>query len=194
MKKYQNKYRIESARAQWWDYGWNGAYFITICTDKRQHFFGKIVNGKVQLSPTGVLAHVFWEELPKHFPNLALGDFVVMPNHVHGILIINKPADDGGFGMSESLKHYLACDTKEQRNAIGQKRFQNIGNGSVSAIVGSYKSAVTKYANRLGLPHKWQRLFYDIIIKNEVSYHHISSYIINNPLKWERDCFNKAIM
>jgi REP element-mobilizing transposase RayT len=91
MSKYMNKYRSESARAQWWDYGWNGAYFITICTADREHFFGEIKNGKMILSPTGVIADLLWHEIKNHSKFVELGDFVVMPNHIHGILILDKP-------------------------------------------------------------------------------------------------------
>jgi hypothetical protein len=89
--KFQNKYRIPSARAQWWDYSANAAYFVTICTANKEHFFGEIANGEMQLSETGKMAHDFWSEIPNHFPFVILGEFVVMPNHVHGIVIIDKP-------------------------------------------------------------------------------------------------------
>ncbi|MGB3848670.1 MAG: transposase, partial [Tunicatimonas sp.] len=90
--KYQNKYRIASARAPWWDYGWEGAYFITICTHDRQHFFGNIEGGVMQLSPVGALAHQYWQEIPGRFPYAQLDAWVVMPNHMHGILIIRRDA------------------------------------------------------------------------------------------------------
>ena len=92
--KFQNKYRIPSARLQTWDYANNGAYFITICTQNREHFFGNIKNGNMQLSEIGKLAQQFWYEIPNHFPMVELGNFVVMPNHVHGILIIDKTNDE----------------------------------------------------------------------------------------------------
>src|SRR5690606_30576081 len=88
MDRYKNKYRIPSARAQWWDYGWNGAYFITICTQNRVHFFGEIKEGKMTLSRLGVIADMLWHEIPNHSKYAELGDFVVMPNHIHGILIL----------------------------------------------------------------------------------------------------------
>src|SRR5690606_8094440 len=96
MSKYQNKYRVESARAQWWDYGWNGAYFITICTQNREHFFGKIIDARLIVSQTGQLAEKFWHEIPNQFPYVKLGDFVVMPDHIHGILILDKPTGKNG--------------------------------------------------------------------------------------------------
>jgi len=99
-KKYANKYRIKSTRLQNWDYGWNAAYFVTICTADQKCFFGKIRNGKMQLSETGRWADKFWHEIPNHFSFVRLGAFVVMPNHIHGIVVIDKPwgfDDDVGF-------------------------------------------------------------------------------------------------
>ena len=88
--KYKNKYRIASARLQAWNYGWKGAYFITICTQNKEHYFGKIIDEGMRLSHIGILADVFWYEIKNHAKNIELGEFVVMPNHLHGILIINS--------------------------------------------------------------------------------------------------------
>jgi putative transposase len=101
MDRYKNKYRIASARAPWWDYGWNGPYFITICTQNRKHFFGEIHDGKMALSHLGVIADILWHEIPNHTKFVKLGDFVVMPNHIHGILILDKP--DGGNSTGEPV-------------------------------------------------------------------------------------------
>ncbi len=89
MEKFNNKYRIPSARLQSWDYGADGAYFITICTQNRRHLFGKVVNGEMQLNELGKLAEKYWLEIPNHFSFIELGNFVIMPNHTHGILIID---------------------------------------------------------------------------------------------------------
>ena len=97
-EKFLNKYRIPSARLQTWDYGSNAAYFVTICTKDRVHFFGEMVNREMQLSGIGAMAQTCWGEIPKHFPFVELGGFVVMPNHVHGIVIINKRDGDGDGG------------------------------------------------------------------------------------------------
>lgn len=91
--KFQNKYRIPSARMQTWDYRWKGAYFITICTKNRIHYFGEVVNNEMRLSNVGILADVFWHEIKNHSHNLTFGEFIVMPNHIHGILIINSDSD-----------------------------------------------------------------------------------------------------
>ncbi len=93
MDKYNNKYPIPSARLQSWDYGSNGAYFITICTKNRKHFFGEISGGEMHLNELGKLAEKYWIEIPQHFTFIELGEFVVMPNHMHGILIIDKTDD-----------------------------------------------------------------------------------------------------
>jgi len=89
MEKFHGKYRIASARLPRWDYGTNTAYFVTICTGKRECFFGKINSNTMELSDAGHVATKLWTQIPAHFPNVALGEFVIMPNHVHGIIIID---------------------------------------------------------------------------------------------------------
>lgn len=167
---YKNKYRISSARHQSWDYRWAGAYFITICTHEKVPYFGKIQDGKMELSRIGVVADLLWYEIKNHAKFVKLGEFVVMPNHVHGVLIL---PDDGV--------------TKPK--VVGSSRFQNIGKNSISSIVGGYKSAVTKHANRLGFDFKWQTRFYDHIIRNDKAFQYISNYIVNNPKNWKEDKF-----
>jgi REP element-mobilizing transposase RayT len=87
--KFQNKYRIPSTRLQHWDYGWNAAYFVTICTKNRECFFGEIENGVMNLSGSGIIADVLWYEIKNHATNIELGAFMVMPNHIHGIIFLN---------------------------------------------------------------------------------------------------------
>ena len=95
MDKYQNKYRIQSARLKGYDYTREGLYFITICTKNREHYFGEIIDHKMKLSNIGVLANVFWHEIKNHSKNVELHQFVVMPNHIHGILeIVGGCIDD----------------------------------------------------------------------------------------------------
>jgi putative transposase len=195
MNKYQNKYRIPSARLQNWDYRWVGAYFITICTQNREHYFGEIANGKMQLSQVGVIADILWHQITQHTQNVRLGAFVVMPNHIHGILIINENGGDGDNGGNVAVEtgHALSLPTESpvQPKTIGQQRFQNIGKNSIPSIVGSYKSAVTKHAHRLDFEFQWQTRFYDHIIRNDKSFQTISDYITNNPVNWPVDKFFK---
>ena len=87
---FKNKYRIRSTRLQNWDYSSNGNYFITICTKNRHHYFGKIIDGKMQLSDIGIIAERYWNEIPNHFSCVILDEFIIMPNHIHGILVIEK--------------------------------------------------------------------------------------------------------
>ena len=89
MKKFAGKYRIPSARAPWWDYANDGAYFVTICTAHRECYFGDVVNGMMQFNETGEIANAIWDEIPRQFPYAELGVYQVMPNHVHGIIVIN---------------------------------------------------------------------------------------------------------
>jgi REP element-mobilizing transposase RayT len=234
MEKYQNKYRIASTRAAWWNYGWNGAYFITICTRNREHIFGEIRNGEIILSNLGVIANVLWHEIPMHAPNVDLGDFIVMPNHIHGIVILNKPESKQlnnslGFDSLKNKENSINAETgivnaetgivntetgiinaetgivnaetgivnaetgiinAETGHALslpGDNRFQNIGKNTISSIIGSYKSAVTKHANRLGIENGWQTRFHDHIIRNDNEYQKISDYIVNNPNLWNED-------
>ncbi len=178
MDKFQNKYRIQSTRLQNWDYRWAGTYFITICTQNREHYFGEIINGEMKLSSIGVIADILWHQIPHHAKNIELGAFVVMPNHIHGILVIteNDHNDNGD---------------NDESKTIGQQRFKNIGKNSVSSIIGSYKSAVTNHAHRLGFEYQWQSRFYDHIIRNDQSFQKISNYIANNPINWQEDKFFK---
>ena len=184
MDKYQNKYRIESARLKNHDYGDEGLYFITICTANQEHYFGKIVDGIMQLSHAGILADVLWSEMANHSKNIKLHEFVVMPNHIHGIIEIleNNNRDD------RDQRRDVACnvstttpDTTTMMSRISPKP------GTIGRIIGSYKGAVTKHARRLGLPFKWQSRFYDHIIRSEQSFLKIQKYIINNPERWSDD-------
>lgn len=173
-EKFQNKYRIASTRLQNWDYGWDGSYFVTICTKNREHSFGKVVNGIMHLSHVGIIADVLWYEIKNHARNIELGEFQVMPNHIHGIIIINS-------GHALSLQY--------QPGSIGRNRFQNQCQNTLSSIIGSYKSAVTKHVNRLHLDLTWQTRFHDQIIWNERAFQNISEYIKNNPRNWGKDRF-----
>jgi len=188
MDKFQNKYRIPSARLQQWDYRWAGSYFITICTQDRIHYFGTIENQQVQLSHVGIIADLLWHQIPHHAQNIELGPYVIMPNHVHGILIITTNEGNGNIETGHTVETGHALSLQQQQT-IGQQRFQNIGRNSISSIVGSYKSAVTRHAHRLGFVFDWQTRFHDHIIRNEESFQKISNYIVNNPANWQEDTF-----
>lgn len=182
MKKYNNKYRIESVRLKNWDYRNNGAYFITINTGNRKHFFGEIINGEIRLSPIGEYAEKFWMEIPNHFPFVELGNFVVMPNHTHGILIINNVKSLHCNDIDKSL-HCNDSTTNQYYSDISPK------SGSISTIIRSYKSVVSKHARLLNPEFNWQPKFHDHIIRNSKSFERIQNYIENNPSNWKEDKF-----
>jgi REP element-mobilizing transposase RayT len=155
-------------------------------------FFGNIKNGIMQLSEIGKLAEQYWLEIPNHFPFVELGNFVVMPNHVHGILIINK-IDNPTLSSTESVetRHFLVSTTINLNTTIGSLRFQNQGKNTISSIVGSYKSIVTKTSRQTHSDFGWQSRFHDHIIRNSKSFDIIQNYIFENPLKWKNDKFYK---
>lgn len=201
---FQNNYRIASARLQNWDYSWSAPYFITICTKDRTCYFGDITNGKMELSRVGVVADIMWHEIKNHAKHVELGPFVVMPNHIHGIISINNPdemVDDVDVDdVDVETRHALSLPQpqppgipeqghKPPPQTIGQQRFQNQGKNTLSSIIGSYKSAVTKHANRLGLEFGWQARFHDHIIRDEKEYQRIANYIQSNPENWVADKF-----
>ena len=179
------KLRNAHLRAKWWDYSRNGAYFITICTKNKAHFFGEIINGQMIFSNTGIIANQLWKEIPNHHDFIELGDFVIMPNHIHGIILINKPIVGSGHALN--LQPEKQTKQLQHQQQPGENRFQNIGKNTISSVVGSFKSAVTKQVNRLGYPNGWQPLFYDHMIRDRSDYLRISEYIINNPKKWKND-------
>jgi REP element-mobilizing transposase RayT len=191
-KKFQNKYRITSSRLKNWDYGKNGAYFITICTRNREHFFGEIVlvndENEMQFNEIGMVANKFWAEIPKHFPFVELGNYQVMPNHVHGILIIDKKnvVDDIIYDVVETLHCNVSTGNEiknEQMAKISPKP------GTISTIIRSYKSVVTKNAHYIHADFEWQERFHDHIIRDSKSFERIQSYIENNVANWKDDKF-----
>jgi putative transposase len=209
MDKFQNKYRIASARAQWWDYGWNGAYFITICTQNREHFFGKIVDSKFIPSQIGQLAKTIWHEIPNKFQYVELGDFVVMPNHIHGILILDKPDGNTNHGTNDNKRdtndnnrdknvqtRLIASLQTAEQNQNQTKTGGFAGNknpminDNISRIIRWYKGRCSFEIKKIIADFAWQPRFHDHIIRNDAEYQRISDYIVNNPKNWDGDKFN----
>jgi len=181
MDKFQNKYRIPSARAHWWDYANAGAYFITICTAYRVHYFGEIAghNVKTRLiaSLQGQIAQKNWNAIPTQFPFVELGDFVVMPNHVHGILIINNAEYDNGNDNGNN-----------PQKTGGFAGIKNpMLNNNISRVVRWYKGACSFEIRKTHSDFQWQPRFHDHIIRNDAEYQRIVNYINTNPQNWEQD-------
>ncbi len=223
MEKFKNKYRIESARLQNWDYGANGLYFITICTAHRECYFGDILVDTttapiMQLSEIGNIAQHFWTEIPNHFPFVELGEFVVMPNHIHGIIVINKTDDkrtnvdvdadvapdaavapDADAVTPATTTVTPAATTVTNNAATANPNRQQTINASkkwypntLGVIINQYKRMVTIHARRIHAGYAWQERFHDHIIRDNSEYQRISKYILNNPAKWADDKFFKS--
>ncbi|PSF31344.1 transposase [Aphanothece hegewaldii CCALA 016] len=178
MTLYKGKYRIESTRLKNYDYAANGWYFVTICTGNHLCYFGDIVQGKMQLSALGQIAQQFWVEIPEHFNNTFIDAYVIMPNHVHGIVVIDHPVETRhGASLQSSQNH------NDQSN-----QFSPLKKGSLSIIINAYKSSVTRWCRKNGYDYfAWQPRFYDHIIRDNDSLERIRDYIHNNPVKWEED-------
>jgi len=160
-------------RLQNFDYSSSGAYFVTICTKNRKPFFGEIIGNKMILNRIGDAACDYWQETPKHFSNIDTDEFIVMPNHIHGIVIIEPQHADVGTPYMVSLR---------------KNRFGNNVKGSLSSIVQQYKSAITRWCGKNGFhTFKWQSRFYDHVIRTETDLKAIREYIVNNPMNWKAD-------
>ncbi|XWN36943.1 MAG: transposase [Balneola sp.] len=182
---FKNKYRNETTRLKSWNYGWNGSYFITICAKNRERYFGEIETGEMYLSEIGKIANQCWVEIPDHYPFVKLGEFVIMPNHVHGIIIIDKK-DDGRFSKSnvgtQDFASLHASNIKQASlNKFGPQS-QNL-----ASIIRGFKIGVTKQARKSRTDFQWQARYYDHIIRDQESFNDISEYIKMNPENWKKD-------
>jgi len=187
MTLFRNKYRIETTRLRGWDYAAAGGYFVTLCTRNRLPFFGEIRGGEMHLSPIGEIACEYWLQIPQHTAgNVELDVFVVMPNHVHGIIIIRD-------SVVETLQCNVSTTTPPTRNVSTTTTPNPMAQispraGSLGAMIRSYKSAVSRWCAQNGYPEfGWQARFYDRIIRDETALQNIRRYILENPLKWETD-------
>ncbi len=182
--RFKNKYRIETTRLKHWDYGWNAPYFVTICTRNRACFFGDVVNGEMILNDIGLIAGDCWLQIPLHFPFVKLGNHIVMPNHVHGIVVIDKQDD----GRNVETQNFASLQNATESTSINKfgPQSQNLG-----SIIRGFKIGVTQNARLINPVFAWQSRFHDHIIQNDESYQRISEYITNNPLNWSEDQFFK---
>ncbi|TSJ42902.1 hypothetical protein FO440_01565 [Mucilaginibacter corticis] len=168
-EKFKSKYRIPSSRLSNWDYGSQGLYYITICTKDRIKYFGDICkNGletqniaSIRLSDIGEKANKNWLEIPNHFAFIELDEFVIMPNHIHGILFINKPEKE-----------------LWEINKFG------IQSQNLASVIRGFKASVKTFATKNNLEFSWQPRYHDRVIRNEQEYLNIREYIFNNPGQW----------
>ena len=198
-----NIHHRRSIRLKGYDYSQAGAYFITICCKDRKCRFGKIVVGAsvMELNECGQIAYDEWLKLSERFSNFELDVFQIMPNHMHGIIVLN---DIVGATLAVA-QNAVAQNAVAQNVPNGIIALNDVGatardaptttNATIGDIVGAYKSLVANgcldiYKTKNETMGKlWQRNYYEHIIRNEQSYQTISDYIINNPAKWKDDKF-----
>jgi len=203
-----NDYKPEPDRRSYrklgWDYATDGAYFITICTKNRRHFLGKGVQNRIVLTSIGDIAEELWFEIPNHYPYVRLGEFVVMPNHIHGIIIIDKKStvgtqdctfnveivgthDCASKGELDSESNAPASNSVSDATLDSKREYRNrfgAQSKNLAAIIRAYKACVTRESRKINKYFAWQGRFHDRIIRNESEYRRIENYIINNPKNW----------
>ena len=210
-----NIHHRRSIRLKRYDYTQQGAYFVTICTHQRNCLFGEIVDGEIKLNTNGEIARGSWLSIPRHFKNVELDEFVIMPNHLHGIIIIESSEvagealanQDFSQLFSEVAGEALANqDFSQQQNLSSQCFAPTVYTGetikingtkpqSLAAITQNYKSVSTRQINRMNKAKGnviWQRNYYEHIIHNEEALNNIREYIVNNPINWVKDQENPA--
>jgi REP element-mobilizing transposase RayT len=179
MKFDPDRHHRRSIRLKDYNYAQAGAYFVTVCTHERECVFGNVIAGEVQLNEYGRIVTACWEEIPHHFMGTELDAFVVMPNHIHGVVVITN---DGKQPAGARATH--ASPLRKPRGPQCK---------SVGAIIGAFKSASTKRVNEMGqVPGMplWQRDYHEHVIRDEHELDRIREYIAANPARWAEDVNN----
>ena len=177
---FKNKYRIPSARAYWHDYN-HGCYFITICTNKREHFFGEINDNKMTLSEMGIFADSYVDKINSLYEDAQILSHVVMPNHIHLIInVVGTKCYDSNDDSKDNI------DINEKMSSIAKKR------GRMSLVLSKYKSSITRYALKNDIRFAWQTRFHDRIIRDCNEFDNIDNYIKDNITNWQDDEFYPA--
>ena len=190
MKYNPDIHHRRSIRLKGYDYSQGGVYFVTICTHNRECIFGKIVDNEMTLNDYGKIVYEEWFLSTKIRNEIRLyeNEFVIMPNHIHGIVWVIYDDNVGATGRSPLQKHDRSPQQKNHLpyydNPHGPK------NKSLSSFIAGYKSSVTKKINQIRqtpCTPVWQRNYYEHIIRNEIELNKIREYILNNPMNWETD-------
>ena len=181
--RFKGMFRVSSARLRTWDYSWPWWYYVTIVVGDRRCVFGTVRRGHVEPSALGQAAVSFWREIPLHHRHVELDEHIVMPNHVHGIIVL----------------HHRDEEDKPDRRDVQlnvstvNPFFSNISppSGSLSVVIRTFKAAVTTWARENGFrTFKWQERFHDHIIRGENDLRRIREYITLNPVRWSLDAEN----
>jgi REP element-mobilizing transposase RayT len=200
----------KSIRLRGYDYSKAGLYYITICTEDNKCLFGKIVpagdkfksHHEMILNDAGENVDCCWLMIPEHFPNVVLHEYVIMPNHIHGIIELRKkPVGSVGVENFQPLQSMNDSETNvgvqnfEPLHIEPQRRneYQKIIPHSIGSIIRGFKTGATKwFRNNTNIEKIWLRNYYEHIIRNEPSYEQIANYIIENPDNWKKDDFYKC--
>ncbi len=184
MSKFQDKYRVETTRLDVWDYSSPWWYYVTINTKDHIEYFGSIVNGKMVLNELGKIIEDEWQKTKLVRRNVDLDYYVIMPNHLHGIIILNGiERRDDPMGR---LPNNAECEIIKNETMQRIVSTKTLKANSLGSIVGQFKPVCTKRIRALGYKcFSWQSSFYDRIIRNEKELYKIRKYITDNPLKWE---------
>lgn len=181
----------KSPRATWHDY--NGAnYFVTFCTKNRELYFGDVVDGRMELSEIGQWVQTQIEQTAVIRQNdVEIPIFVVMPNHVHLIVVYNRVVPRRDASNASACRDTSNVSANGATDARGASLRFGPQSGNLSSVVRGIKSAVTKYAIEHDIPFAWQSRYHDHIIRNQMEMNRIAEYIQNNPMKWDLDRFYK---
>ena len=193
--RFKNKYRIETARAWWHDYN-GGAYFVTICTKNREHYFGEIENGQMLLSEIGEFVSKCIEKIPQHNPYATIPKYTIMPNHLHLIVVISLSFDgrDAPWCVSDGITSFVeethhGASLQEGDDAENVMKTMAQQKGKLSVAIGGFKQSVTRFANENDIEFAWQTRFHDHIIRETDELNRIATYIENNVANWVDDEF-----
>jgi REP element-mobilizing transposase RayT len=198
--------RRRSIRLQGWDYSQEGVYFITVCTQNREYLFGEISLDSMQLNAPGTMVVEVWDRLPERFPFVELDARILMPNHLHAIVVIDRRGEPGIRPSATHPPNIIHFDQGDHLDRgehkvrpYGKIRPRGTAAGSLGRIVQVFKSITThQYLQGIReygwqpFPGKlWQRNYYERIVRDEEEWQHLSEYIAANPINWAMDRENR---
>ena len=195
-----------SIRLPAFDYRERGAYFVTVCTHERRHLLGEVAGGMLRLNEVGRVVAACWDDLPRHYHGIELDAFVVMPNHIHGIIVLAGTPDVGDAAPGAQNESVVrARERATQVSPLPGRNGDTRGTGpeprgptrgSLGVIIGSFKASVTRRIGELAradatftlpAPPLWQRNYYEHILRDDAQLDRARRYILENPARWAED-------
>ncbi|PIS27922.1 MAG: transposase [Candidatus Marinimicrobia bacterium CG08_land_8_20_14_0_20_45_22] len=218
MTLFKDKYRVESTRLDGFDYSGIGSYFVTIVTHGRECLFGDFIDGKMILNDAGKIVRQCWLEIPNHFPYASLDEFVIMPDHVHGIIVLGvdpipvETPDPGVSGKNSRVidpgcANFHATNVETPKLGVSYTNYRVPGketprlgvstektktkHATIGVIINQFKRICTITIRKQNSDFAWQSRFYDHIIRNDDELGHIREYILDNPQNWQTDAYTE---